>query len=118
VGSWLGAWGSFKLLATIMSIGLILVYVMVSTSVPFFFLRTHRAEFSRLRHLVVPLVCVLLLLPPLWGTVWPVLAFPYGLAPYIVMIWIAIGGVYLTRHSQKLVFSADLEAQVGDSFHS
>ena len=90
-GRWLGAWGAFKLMATIMSIGLILVYGLVSAALPFYFLREHRAEFSRWRHLLTPAICIILLLPPLYGTIWPAPTFPYSLAPYIVMAWIAAG---------------------------
>ncbi len=35
MGIWLGAWGAFKLMATIMSIGLILVYALVSSASAF-----------------------------------------------------------------------------------
>ena len=96
-GRWLGAWGAFKLMGTIMSIGLILVYGLVSAALPFYFLRKHRGEFSRWRHLSVPVICVLLLLPPLYGTIWPAPLFPYSVAPYVVIAWIVIGGYQLVR---------------------
>jgi amino acid transporter len=102
-GCALGAWGAFKLLATVMSIGLILVYALVSSALPFYFLRAHREEFSRTRHLLIPVICVLLLLPPLYGTIWPVLMFPYNLAPYIVIAWVLIGGYRLVRPAPQLV---------------
>ncbi len=104
-GRWLGAWGAFKLMATIMSIGLILVYGLVSAALPFYFLREHRTEFSRWRHLLVPVICVLLLLPPLYGTIWPAPAFPYSLAPYIVIAWIVAGGCRLGSGPPSIYFT-------------
>ena len=71
------------------------VYALVFSVLPSYFLRRHRSEFSRIRHLLVPVICVLLLLPPLYGTIWPVLSFPYNLAPYIVIAWVLIGGYRL-----------------------
>jgi amino acid transporter len=105
MGIWLGAWGAFKLLATTMSIGLILVYALVSAALPSYFLRQHRSEFSRIRHLLVPVICVLLLLPPLYGTIWPALSFPYNLAPYIVIAWVLIGGYRLMSGHPDFLWS-------------
>jgi amino acid transporter len=102
IGCWLGAWGAWKLMGAIMSIGLILAYALVSASLPFYFLRKYRSEFSRIKHLLVPAICILLLLPPLYGTVWPVLIFPYNLTPYIVIGWILIGGYRLMSRQRGI----------------
>ena len=114
MGIWLGAWGAFKLLATIMSLGLILVYALVSAALPSYFLRQHRSEFSRIRHLLVPVVCVLLLLPPLYGTIWPALSFPYNLAPYIVIAWVLIGGYRLMNGQRSMDFTPRLGTSLGE----
>jgi amino acid transporter len=114
MGIWLGAWGAFKLLATTMSIGLILVYALVSLALPSYFLRRHRSEFSRVRHLLVPIVCLLLLLPPLCGTIWPVLSFPYNLAPYIVIAWVLIGGYRLLSSRSGIDFTPRLTTSLGE----
>jgi amino acid transporter len=114
MGIWLGAWGAFKLLATTMSIGLILVYALVSAALPSYFLRQHRSEFSRIRHLLVPVICVLLLLPPLYGTIWPALSFPYNLAPYIVIAWGVIGGYRLLSGRRDMDFAPRLGTSLGD----
>jgi amino acid transporter len=108
VGCWIGAWGVWKLMGAIMSIGLIIVYALVSAALPFFFLRKHRDEFSRLKHLVVPMICMLLLLLPLYGTVWPVPIFPYNLAPYVVVVWMMIGG-YRLANQQRAIDYVELE---------
>jgi amino acid transporter len=113
MGIWLGAWGAFRLLATTMSIGLILVYALFSAALPPYFLRKHRKEFSRVRHLLVPVICILLL-PPLFGTIWPVLSFPYNLAPYIVIAWILIGGYRMLNGRSSMEFTSRLGTSLGD----
>jgi amino acid transporter len=114
VGCWIGAWGVWKLMGAIMSIGLIIVYALVSASLPFFFLRQHRSEFSRIRHLLVPAVCLLLLLLPLYGTIWPVPIFPYNLAPYVVVAWTLIGGYHLMSRQRKISFAARFGSSLTD----
>ena len=94
-GAWQGAWAVWNLGGTIMSIGLMLVYALVATAAPFFYYRHHRQEFSRLRHLVVPILGVACLLAPLIGSLYPMPKFPFNLAPYVVIAWIAAGGLYL-----------------------
>jgi amino acid transporter len=94
-GAWQGAWAVWNLGGTIMSIGLILVYALVATAAPFFFYRRHREEFSPLRHLVLPMLGAACLLAPLAGSIYPAPNFPFNLAPYVVIAWIAVGAVYL-----------------------
>jgi hypothetical protein len=106
VGYWIGAWGVWKLMGAIMSIGLIIVYALVSASLPFFVLRKHRNEFSRLKHVTVPIIGMLLLLLPLYGSIWPVPIFPYNLAPYVVVVWILIGGYRLMSRQRETSFAA------------
>jgi amino acid transporter len=106
VGCWIGAWGVWKLMGAIMSIGLIIVYLLVSASLPFFVLRKHRNEFSRLKHVAVPMIGMLLLLLPLYGSIWPVPIFPYNLAPYVVVVWTLIGGYRLMSRQREAGFAA------------
>jgi hypothetical protein len=51
--------------------------------------------------LLVPAICMLLLLLPLYGTLWPVPIFPYNLAPYVVVVWILIGGYRLASRQRE-----------------
>ena len=94
-GAWQGAWAVWNLGGTIMSIGLILVYALVATAAPFFYLRRHREEFSVPRHLVLPVLGVACLLAPLAGSIYPAPKFPFNLAPYVVVAWIVVGVTYL-----------------------
>jgi amino acid transporter len=91
------AWTPTKLwgfMGSIISLGAILVYMMVSAGVVPFFAREHRGELWLLRHVAIPAVAVALLTVPLWirhGLLWPVPDYPYNLVPYLVLAWLAIG---------------------------
>ena len=50
----------------------ILLYISACVSVPFLYLRQLRSEFSVVKHLVVPLIGVLIFIGPLIATVYPV----------------------------------------------
>jgi amino acid transporter len=80
---------------SIIGLGAIIVYIMVSLGVTRFFRQEHRSEFNVLRHVVVPAVAILILLLPLViknGLLWPVPAFPFNLVPYLVLGWLLVGG--------------------------
>ncbi len=35
------------------------------------------------------------MLLPIYGLLWPVPAYPNNLVPYIMLVWIVLGGIYL-----------------------
>jgi amino acid transporter len=79
---------------TIGALGTIFIYMFVSASTIVYFRRSHRAEFSPLRHLIVPLVAIGVLCLPLalkGGLIWPAPAWPFNLTPYIVAAWFLVG---------------------------
>lgn len=87
----LQVWGFF---GSIIGLGAVLVYIMVSIGVGPFFRREHPGEFSVGRHVVVPVVAVAILLVPLLiknGLIWPLPAWPYSLVPYLTLAWLRIG---------------------------
>jgi hypothetical protein len=57
-----------------------------------YFRRRHPAEFSPVRHALLPIAGSLLLLLPIYGQLWPIPAWPYDVVPYLIVAWI-IGGV-------------------------
>jgi amino acid transporter len=100
LGVTLGPASGFGFLATVISVGTILVYIVGMVSVPIFYRREHPDEASPFMTYVFPIVGTLLLLPVLYASVWPPPAFPLNLAPYIDLAWILIGVallVYLSR---------------------
>ncbi|GAC1558156.1 MAG: APC family permease [Ktedonobacteraceae bacterium] len=91
-----GTTNAFAFIGTVITIPIILVYAATCISVPFFYLREHRAEFNVLRHIVLPVVPVLVLIAVVYSQVVPLLIPPYPAAPLsyavpIVAIWFVIG---------------------------
>ncbi|MFT8977195.1 APC family permease [Liquorilactobacillus nagelii] len=113
VGIWLGGWGVWNLLGGMMSLGLIIVYGLVTISLPFFYKRRYPQEYSHIKHLLLPIIGTLLLLIPLYSSIWPIPEFPYNLAPYIIIVWIITGAIYLHQMKKK---RADIVAQFGSTF--
>ena len=58
-------------------------------------IREHPADFNILRHVIVPLVGTLLLIPVLYVTVYPVPAYPINLTPYVFIAIMVIGFVVM-----------------------
>jgi hypothetical protein len=62
----------------------------------------------------VPLICMVLLLLPLYGTIWPVPIFPYNLAPYVVVLWILIGSYRLASRQRAGDFAAGFGSSLSE----
>lgn len=88
----LGAYGFF---GTILGLGLVIIYILINVALIVFYWRDYRAEFSLVRHGVLPVIAGLLMLLPIYGLLFPVPAYPNNLVPYIVLIWLVLGVVYL-----------------------
>jgi len=91
-----GTVSAFAFIGTVITIPIILVYAATCISVPFFYLREHRAEFNVLRHIILPIIPVLVLATVVYSQVVPLLIPPYPAAPIsyavpIVAIWFVIG---------------------------
>ena len=95
VGSQIGPLGVYGFAGTILGLGMVICYILMSVAVIRFYWRDYRAEFSVLRHGVFPVVGALLMLLPIYGQVWPVPAYPSNLVPWITIAWLAVGGLYL-----------------------
>jgi amino acid transporter len=94
------AWGAveFWTFAGVLgAIGLIIAYMIICVSVPFFYWRNYRGEFSWWRHGLLPVAGAVAALLPLYGAVWPIPDFPLKLVPYVFLIWVALGAVYLVH---------------------
>jgi len=93
VGIFFGADQIFGFLGTIATLAVIVLYIMANIALTTFVRREHPAEFNILRHVIVPLVGTLLLIPVLYITVYPVPAYPINLTPYIFIVMLIIGFV-------------------------
>ncbi len=93
VGIFFGADLIFGFLGTIATLAVIVLYIMANIALTTFVRREHGADFNILRHVIVPLVGTLLLIPVLYVTVYPVPAYPINLTPYIFIVMLIIGFV-------------------------
>ena len=95
-----GTTTAFAFVGTVITIPIILVYIATCASVPFFYRREHPAEFNVLRHVIVPILPILVLVAVIFSQVVPLLFPPYQAAPIsyavpICVIWFVIGVVYV-----------------------
>jgi amino acid transporter len=100
-GVWIGPFNVYAFCGTILGLGIVITYILINVALIVFYRREHRAEFSTVRHAVLPVAASLLMLLPIYGQVWPVPAFPINLVPYIVVAWILIGVGYLVYLTQQ-----------------
>jgi amino acid transporter len=92
-------WGFF---GSIIGLGAVFVYIMVSIAVVPYFRREHPLEFSPIKHVLVPLLAVAILLMPLLiknGLIWPLPPWPYNLVPYLAVAWL-LGGALIVGYLQ------------------
>jgi amino acid transporter len=99
--------GSFT--AEVLTLAIIVVYIMGNVALPFFYWREYRKEFRWGLHVILPIIASLFLLVALYGSVFPVPAYPLNLVPYVVLVWLLIGvGVlsWLKKHRPAAVEAA------------
>jgi amino acid transporter len=95
---------AFSLLATILSAVMICIYIVVNISSFGYYFRRQRAEFNWFLHFVIPIVSSLILIPVLFSALGiktslfkfvSALSYPSNKAGIVVIIWFAIGIIYL-----------------------
>lgn len=91
-----GTTNAFAFIGTIITIPIILVYIATCIAVPFYYRREQPAEFSVLRHIILPIIPVIVLLAVIYSQVVPLLVPPYPAAPIsyavpIVAVWFVVG---------------------------
>ena len=97
LGIWLGPFPSFLFLATVLSIGALIAYILASLALPVFMLRRERASFRLFPHLLLPVAAIVIVAFPLYTSVWPLPASPFNYAVYAVGVWIVIGLILLAE---------------------
>jgi amino acid transporter len=88
----LGAYGFF---GTILGLGIVITYILINLALIVFYRRDYPAEFSIVRHGILPVLASIIMLLPIYGLVWPIPAYPNNLVPYIMLAWIVLGVAYL-----------------------
>jgi amino acid transporter len=95
VGLLLAPGDIFAFLGTITTLAVIVLYIMANFALTAYVLREHRDEYNVWRHMVLPAIGTLALLPVLWTTVYPYPAWPINLVPYIFIAALLVGAGYM-----------------------
>src|SRR5450759_815928 len=90
-GIYYGPTVAFGLLGTIITILILVVYMAICLAVPFFYRREHRTEFTILRHVILPVVPLVILVFPISAQFVPAPPPPYNLAGPICVAWFVLG---------------------------
>lgn len=99
-----GTTTAFAFTGTVITIPIILVYIVTCISVPFFYRREHPEAFNVLRHIVLPVIPIIVLGAVIYSQVVPLLIPPYAAAPLsyavpICIIWLVVGLIIVTMLS-------------------
>jgi amino acid transporter len=85
----------FGFLGTITTLAVIVLYIMANIALTAYIRREHPGDYNFWRHLIVPGIGTVALLPVLWTTIYPVPSWPYNLTPYIFIAALLVGAVYM-----------------------
>ncbi len=88
-----GPFNTYGYLGTILTLGIIPVYILVNIAVIRYFRSNYPSEFNVIKHLILPIAGILLMAIPIYGLLWPIPDFPYNLFPYLVIGYIGISVV-------------------------
>ncbi len=89
----IGVANVYNVTGTWFTFALAFVYIVANVGLYLFYKREHPDDFSVLKHIVIPAIGTLALLVVVYYSVNPLPAWPVGIAPFIVLAWLAIGVV-------------------------
>jgi amino acid transporter len=95
VGLKYGPYGVYAFAGTVLGLGMVFIYIVISVGVIRFYRRRHRAEFSVVRHGILPALTALIMLLPVYGQLNPAPDYPNNLAIWLLVAWMVVGAVYL-----------------------
>jgi amino acid transporter len=92
------AWGpqtTWYFLSVLSGIALLFVYLAIHAALPVFYRRNYPSELSWWKHIALPVLGGLIVLLPLYGTIWPISPYPLSLVPWLFIAWLVLGVVYV-----------------------
>jgi amino acid transporter len=95
-----GPFNTYGYLGTILTLGIIPVYILVNVAVIRYFRTYYPGEFNIIKHAILPIIGILLMAIPIYGLVGTGPVFPYNVFPYLVVVYIVIAyavAVWLER---------------------
>jgi amino acid transporter len=93
---------AFAFLGTLDALFVLVIYALVCIASIRFFLRKRYTQFHFVRHGIIPVLGTLFILAIFLLLIISPGAFPLSLVPYILLIWLAIGGILLFVLRDKL----------------
>jgi amino acid transporter len=109
LGFWVGPFNTYAYLGAVLTFGIIPVYWLTNLACMRFFRRQRPEQFRLVRHVVLPVIGILLMVIPVYGSLWPVPAAPYDWFPYAVLGYIVVlsaAAVILGRRRPDLLARA------------
>lgn len=73
------------------SIGVILIYLVMSLAGLVYFRRAYQGSYNVFKHIIVPLISFAVFGLAMYGSVYPAPPAPYNLMPYVIVVWLVIG---------------------------
>lgn len=113
---------AFALIGTIITGAILPIYILVNVACIAFFWREHRSEFNVIKHVLFPLLGIVLFVPGFFAAlgiqvfsfVGP-LTYPLNLATYVIVAWYVLGvGLvvyYAAKHPQRITDTAKVFLQ-------
>jgi amino acid transporter len=95
VGLKYGPYGVYGFAGTVLGLGMVFIYIVISIGVVAYYRREHRAEFSLLRHGILPVLTAVVMILPVYGQLHPAPAYPNNLAIWLLLAWMVVGAGYL-----------------------
>lgn len=99
VGFWLGSFSGFLFLAELVTLSNLIIHIMANISLIAYYRKT--GGFRVVVHGILPILASLMFLFPIYFSLFPVPSFPNNIPPYLLLLWLAIGAVLLTRVMRK-----------------
>lgn len=98
------------LVATLGTIPIALVYLVLNIALPVYYLRHHRNRFNIFLHFIVPVLGTLAMILPFWGLIQPGQPAPFNMFPYIVLGYLVLSAIYAVALNRRY---PDLRDRVG-----
>lgn len=98
IGLKVSAGDYYNYFGTIGVIALLLVYVLVNVGAIVYF-RKQKSK-AYFKHLVAPIIGIIVMIFPIYSNLWPIPAWPMNLFPYVVFIWLVLG-FFIPRRKVK-----------------
>ncbi len=96
-----GIANGFGLIGSILTLGLLLLYVASCVSAFVFYRRERPQDFRFWQHVIVPLIPLIILFFVFYAQLYPIPPYPLNLALPILVIWIVLGIAYMLYLNRK-----------------